>query len=252
MAFITNEFYRLDGLKFSTSRAHAIWLLEVLDSVAADHLRIYLSWDRPAVSQTNFRWKDFDTRIYGDLLPRWHKWLNSLGRRSAMAVSWEKYARGAIPCSPATGSLHEKWIKNALKRSHEAYSAEQFSPRTALQQLDLLAQAASEAGTDSEHLATHTRLQAEFVTEVRRELAVAASFSMGIYPIAPTMASQLWRMLGCVDRVDRAQWDRPDAYLPDSLASVDLGNVGSVFAPVTRALSHDRNEELVQPDPDRA
>lgn len=44
---VMNEFYTLDGSKFSTSRGHAIWVNEYL----ADHdpalVRLYLAWDRP-------------------------------------------------------------------------------------------------------------------------------------------------------------------------------------------------------------
>lgn len=245
IAFITNEFYRLEGLKFSTSRAHAIWLSEALEEIFADHLRIYLAWDRPAVSQTNFRWDDFYTRVHGDLLPRWYGWLNSLARRSAVAASSTTRAKNMGCSSAAIRHMHRRWIENSLQRAHEAYSVDQFSPRTALQQLDLLVQAAAEAGRDSEHLADHPTLHKEFLIDVRSELAAAAAFSMGLYPIAPTMASQLWRMLGCAGQVDQAQWDRPDSYLPHRFAKLDLSDVEPLFNPIAPTTSRDRADELV-------
>src|SRR5260370_36935488 len=57
-AFVTNEFYRLDGLKFSTSRSHAIWANEALDHLPAAALRWYLFRYRPEGEQTNFRLQD--------------------------------------------------------------------------------------------------------------------------------------------------------------------------------------------------
>ncbi|HEX2904776.1 MAG TPA: class I tRNA ligase family protein [Jatrophihabitans sp.] len=42
-----NEFYTLDGQKFSTSRNHAIWADEELASEDPALIRLYLSWDRP-------------------------------------------------------------------------------------------------------------------------------------------------------------------------------------------------------------
>src|SRR6185437_7680158 len=39
---VTNEFYQLEGDKFSTSRGHAIWGREFLRQVPADQLRFYL------------------------------------------------------------------------------------------------------------------------------------------------------------------------------------------------------------------
>lgn len=51
-AILTNEFLLLDGLKFSTSRGHALWADEFAGN--ADHLRLYLSLQRPHVRQTDF------------------------------------------------------------------------------------------------------------------------------------------------------------------------------------------------------
>jgi methionyl-tRNA synthetase len=42
-----NEFYTLDGSKFSTSRDHAIWANDFLTDEDVDVVRLYLAWDRP-------------------------------------------------------------------------------------------------------------------------------------------------------------------------------------------------------------
>ncbi|GAA3586357.1 hypothetical protein GCM10022222_83790 [Amycolatopsis ultiminotia] len=51
---VVNEFYRLSGAKFSTSRNHAVWAHEILRAEAPEDIRMFLSWDRPAPSPTNF------------------------------------------------------------------------------------------------------------------------------------------------------------------------------------------------------
>lgn len=51
---VVNEFYRLDGLKFSTSRNHAIWAHEFLASEDPAVVRAYLAWDRPDRGATDF------------------------------------------------------------------------------------------------------------------------------------------------------------------------------------------------------
>jgi len=51
---VVNEFYRLDGLKFSTSRNHAVWVDEFLAETDPAMLRLFLSWDRPDRSETSF------------------------------------------------------------------------------------------------------------------------------------------------------------------------------------------------------
>ena len=51
---VVNEFYRLDGLKFSTSRDHAIWAHEFLATEDPSVVRAYLSWERPDRYSTDF------------------------------------------------------------------------------------------------------------------------------------------------------------------------------------------------------
>lgn len=57
---ITNEFYRLDGGKFSTSRGHAIWGADVLRAVPPDSLRFYLCLTGPEVESTDFVRQEFE------------------------------------------------------------------------------------------------------------------------------------------------------------------------------------------------
>src|SRR5439155_10934949 len=75
-AFIVNEFYRLDGLKFSTSRRHAIWAKDALAEVGSDILRYHVLSDRPNGRQTSFTGAD----LAGSrrLLDRWNGWLARL------------------------------------------------------------------------------------------------------------------------------------------------------------------------------
>ena len=51
---VVNEFYTLDGLKFSTSRNHAIWADELLRAEDPAIVRLYLAWDRPDRYQSDF------------------------------------------------------------------------------------------------------------------------------------------------------------------------------------------------------
>lgn len=67
-AVSTNEFLLLDGLKFSTSRGHAIWADEFDGD--PDHLRLYLSLHRPSTTQSQFS------------LGRFHEFSADLAERS--------------------------------------------------------------------------------------------------------------------------------------------------------------------------
>jgi methionyl-tRNA synthetase len=51
---VVNEFYRLDGLKFSTSRSHAIWAHEFLAGEDPGTVRMFACWDRPDRYESGF------------------------------------------------------------------------------------------------------------------------------------------------------------------------------------------------------
>ncbi|HEX6389860.1 MAG TPA: class I tRNA ligase family protein [Solirubrobacteraceae bacterium] len=58
---VVNEFYTLDGAKFSTSRRHAIWADEFLAEEDPEWVRLYLSWDRPDRYQSDFTLERYRT-----------------------------------------------------------------------------------------------------------------------------------------------------------------------------------------------
>jgi methionyl-tRNA synthetase len=51
---VVNEFYQLDGLKFSTSRGHAVWAHEFLADEDPAIVRMYVCWDRPDRYESGF------------------------------------------------------------------------------------------------------------------------------------------------------------------------------------------------------
>ncbi len=57
---VVNGFYRLDGLKFSTSRGHAIWAHEFLAEQDPAVVRMFMLWDRPDRYETGFTKAAYD------------------------------------------------------------------------------------------------------------------------------------------------------------------------------------------------
>jgi methionyl-tRNA synthetase len=51
---VVNEFYQLDGQKFSTSRGHAVWAEDLLAVEDPALVRLYLCWDRPDPYESDF------------------------------------------------------------------------------------------------------------------------------------------------------------------------------------------------------
>lgn len=226
-ALVSNEFYRLDGLKFSTSRQHAIWVLDALDRTAADHLRLYLCWDRPAAAQTSFTQEAFDSFLHGDLLPRWHGWLQDLGRR---ARATDTAAAPPAPEPAAAEGLRTR-TRRLLELAGEAYSLPGFAPRSAIALLDLLVREAAEAGQDGDHLAGVPGLAGTRARAVSAQLSAAAALAVGLYPIAPTMAQQLWTALQLPGDVSDVPWDRALDGIEVPAGTGDLSTACALFAP---------------------
>jgi methionyl-tRNA synthetase len=58
---VVNEFYTLDGSKFSTSRNHVIWANEFLAEQDPRIVRLYLAWDRPDRYMSDFTRESFES-----------------------------------------------------------------------------------------------------------------------------------------------------------------------------------------------
>jgi methionyl-tRNA synthetase len=100
---VVNGFYRLDGLKFSTSRNHAIWAHEFLAVQDPAMVRMFMLWDRPDRYESGF------TRAAYDQFRDW--------------------ARGAVQ---AGGALPPDLIDAELRRAGHALEFTSFDPGLAL------------------------------------------------------------------------------------------------------------------------
>lgn len=76
-----NEFYLLDGDKFSTSRRHAIWGKDILGPRSVDGIRFYLALTRPETHRTNFTIEEYELVVRDTLIGTWQRWLHDLGTR---------------------------------------------------------------------------------------------------------------------------------------------------------------------------
>ncbi len=119
-AFLFNFFYRLEGKKFSTSRGHAIWGHEILESVPADPLRFFLALTRAEDAESDFSLSAFGSFVDSELVDRWESQIESLAKFSDPSFSKK---------APLSGE-EERFLWNVdqqVEKIHEAYSAERFS-----------------------------------------------------------------------------------------------------------------------------
>jgi methionyl-tRNA synthetase len=191
-AFVVNEFYRLEGLKFSTSRRHAIWAHEELSRTSADVLRYHVLGDRPNGRQTSFTTTAL-ARSRARLAELWDGWLLQL--LTAVADDCDGFAPAQHPQGPAWERLRDR-LTRTVEELREAYSVAGFDTRRAVALLDEVVSLATDFG----HVHSHERLRPEGATAHRSalaaQLAVAAALSAWAHPVLPGGAERLASLLG--------------------------------------------------------
>jgi methionyl-tRNA synthetase len=88
-----NEFLNLEGDKISTSRNWAVWLHEYLTDFPdrQDELRYVLTSIAPETKDSEFTWKDFQTRVNSELVSIFGNFVNRV------LVLSDKYYEGKVP-----------------------------------------------------------------------------------------------------------------------------------------------------------
>jgi methionyl-tRNA synthetase len=227
-AFVMNEFYRLDGLKFSTSRRHAIWGRELLADVPADVLRFYLAFTSPEVEGTNFTLAEFEATCDGELAGRWQPWLAGLE---------EKVRRDFGGKVPATGDWtaeHRRFydrLEALTGEAAQAYEARTFSPQRAARVLCELVREARRFGKSEEAWRRVPARGEERRTAAALELLAAKTLAVLAAPILPEFALRLWRNLGFETPLASHRWEERPSWVP---SGQPIGELGALYFPSVR------------------
>lgn len=195
-ALLSNEFYLLEGSKFSTSRNHAVWGDEALASIPPDIIRLYLAQERPEFKQTNFQIPALREFVETELLGTWKAWFQELDARAKTAVE------GSVPgeedidrLSPHQARFH-RYLQLVYQQAGEAYSAAHFSTRRVAHLLHDLVRSAREFGEAQAFLSCHPRLRAEWERAIALELAAARVLAELAAPLMPELSAHLLEALG--------------------------------------------------------
>lgn len=210
-AFVMNEFYRLDGLKFSTSRNHAIWGRETLARVPADVVRFYLAYTCPEAESTNFTLSDFEATVERELCGAWQGWLGDLGGRVARDFG------GEVPATGDWTEEHRRFCQRLQQLTDEAsiaYEAPTFSPQKAARTLCELVREARRFGKAEEHWRRVSSRHEEQRTGVALQLLAAKTLARLAAPLMPDFAERLWRDLGYEAPLASDAWEERPAWVP--------------------------------------
>ncbi|GHF52502.1 hypothetical protein GCM10010218_37470 [Streptomyces mashuensis] len=188
-----NEFYLLEGEKFSTSRRHAVWGKEILGPDSVDAVRYYLSSTRPEDVRTDFRRAAYDKVLSETLIGTWQQWLNGLGRRIAREYG------GTAPDAGNWTPAHSAFLASLgvrLSAVTTALGPDAFSLRRAAAELDGLVEEAAAFGRREGLLAGPDEWRDEARTAVALELAAARLLACVAAPLMPRFSARLAAALG--------------------------------------------------------
>ncbi len=214
-AFIMNEFYRLDGLKFSTSRRHAIWGRELLADVPPDVMRFYLAWTCPETEGTNFTLDDFEETCDREL-GAWQAWLAEVGERV------RKNHDGKTPSTGDWTAEQRRFFNRLEELSREAataYEAATFSPQRVARVLCELVREAHRFGKAEETWSRVPSRGEERRTSAALDLLAAKTLAVLAAPLCPDFAARLWRDLGFTEP---PRWEERPAWVPSGQKIGDL------------------------------
>jgi methionyl-tRNA synthetase len=203
-----NEFYLLEGQKFSTSRRHAIWGKDVLGPHSVDAVRFFLSRTRPEGRRTNYEHDAYDRVLRDTLAGTWQRWLSDLGARV------DKHHGGTAPEPGTWTPEHSAFLDRLgvrLSAVTRALGADGFSLNQAADELDGIVQDAVRFARQEGPVAESTRWSDQARTAIALELAAASLLAHCAAPVMPRFAGRLATALGLRPP---AEWPRTVALIP--------------------------------------
>lgn len=187
-----NEFLNLEGNKLSTSRNWAIWLHEYLDEFPGkeDVLRYVLCSIMPEAKDSEFTWKDYQSRNNSELVATLGNYVNRV------LVLTHKYYNGVIPAGSdvtAVGNLEE-----SLKVIDACI--EEYRFRDALSEVFNLVRSGNKSLTDAEPWKKFATDEASVKVTLHAHLQFIAALSILIEPFLPFTADKIRKMLNIADK----------------------------------------------------
>ena len=188
-----NEFMNLEGDKISTSRNWAVWLHEYLEELPGkqDVLRYVLTANAPETKDSEFTWKDFQTRNNSELVGIYGNFINRA------VVLTQKFCEGKVP---QRGELHD--IDGAALKDLAAFPAkiaesmENYRFREALALIMDLARTGNKYLADTQPWHVIKTDPERVNTILNIALQISATLSIVSEPVLPFTAAKIQEQLG--------------------------------------------------------
>ena len=220
-----NEFLNLEGQKISTSRNWAVWLNEYLEDLPdrQDELRFVLHSIAPETKDSEFTWKDYQTRINSELVGILGNFANRV------LVLMNKYYEGLVPNrshSYAQNDLSDRFLKPITEK------LSQYKFRDALQAFMELARYGNKFLADTEPWklvksdSKKTEEIMQFAYEILCNICIASEVFLP--RTHNKLISQLGLNLSAEDKLNF--WKQNDWFVPTDNSKI--GTVSLLFSKI--------------------
>lgn len=191
-----NEFLNLEGRKLSTSKGWAVWLYEYLDEFEPDLLRYALGTILPEAKDSDFSWKDFQSKVNSELA-------DILGNFIFRTISFtDRFFEGVVPelKNPSRldlSTLNE--ISNQKEKIESAYNIFKF--RDAIAETMHLARIGNRYFTETEPWKTRKENPELCGNTLHVCLQISAALSILFEPVLPNKMRSLRKQLGLTEKI---------------------------------------------------
>jgi methionyl-tRNA synthetase len=199
-----NEFYMLEGRQFSKSEGWYIDLEDFFTRYTAEQIRYTIAANAPESSDSEFTWKDFQSRCNSDLLGKYGNLVNRI------LVFCHKNVEGKVPAKNTLDADDQNFLKTLQSLTEQAQSCySSFSLRRACQVIMELAQKGN-VYFDAKQpwkLAKDPSQRAALETTLACCLECLKTLALISAPILPETADKVWEMLGFDKSLQELDWN---------------------------------------------
>ncbi|MBJ7448963.1 MAG: methionine--tRNA ligase [Parachlamydiales bacterium] len=199
-----NEFYNLEGRRFSKSDGWTIDLEGFFKKYSTDQIRYTIAANAPETSDSEFTWKDFQSRCNAELLGKYGNFVNRT------LVFTRRYFPDALPQLGQLNADDEAFVKQMheiVDQAKEAFS--QFKVRMGAKLIMDLASLGNVYFDNKKPwaLAKDPAMVNELQTVLALCLECIKCLALISYPVIPDTSQKVWNLLGFDKPLNQFKWD---------------------------------------------
>ncbi|MCF8242370.1 MAG: methionine--tRNA ligase [Melioribacteraceae bacterium] len=185
-----NEFLNFEGKKFSKSRGWGIDVIDFMKLFPADPLRYTLAANLPENKDTDFYWKEFQSRNNSELADILGNFINRT------FIFANKHFENCVPEVTKLENIDEEMLNQLVEAPKKIASLlERYKIKDAVFEMMSLARKANKYFNDSEPWITVKRDKDKCASTVFVSLQTIFTLAEIFYPVIPSSSEKLFKML---------------------------------------------------------